>query len=545
MSNSSSSGSTLYTNAVVFTADAVPSAEALLVTDDRLAFVGDVETARRMAGESGSVNVVDLGGDFVMPGFTDGHTHLVMTGEALQKVDLLDAGDLAGIQERLREASVASPEAPRVLGRSWLPNAVPGEPTRQMLDEVDADRPIYLDANDIHSVWVNSAALRELGITRDTPDPVGGRIARDADGEPSGMLYETAVLTHVWPKLTALASDADRDAALDATFEHYLASGVTGAIEMALSEEALAALLRAEARHGSLPVRVAAHWLINRDASPEQIMEQVGRAIELSSSVSSPWLSVVGVKLILDGVIDSCTAAMKEPYADGSNAEPIWGLDELIPVVVAADAAGLQIAMHAIGDDASGIALDALEHAFRVNGARVRRHRMEHLETITVENVARLAALGVVASMQPVHADPAVQENWRAMLGDDRVDRGFPWPELVAAGAPLVFGTDAPTAPYPPLPNMFIAATRRSAFDQSLPANLPVYAMPIADALGHATRVAAWSCGRESDLGSLSTGKLADFIVLDTNPLTAAPEELLTARVKRTVVGGETRFIAS
>ena len=535
-----SNDSTLYTNAVIFTVDDVPSAEALLVTGDRLAFVGDLATARRMAGDA--VTEVDLDGDFVMPGFTDGHTHLVMMGEALQKVDLLDAGDLPGIQDRLRSAALANPDAPRLLGRSWLPNAVPGEPTRQMLDEVYADRPIYLDANDIHSVWVNSAALRELGITRDTPDPMGGKIARDADGEPSGMLYETAVLTHVWPKLNALTTDDERDAHLDATFVHYLASGVTGAIEMALGEEALAALQRAEARHGSLPVRIVAHWLITRDASPEEIMQQLARAIELVATVSSPWLSVVGVKLILDGVIDSCTAAMKEPYANGSNAEPIWGLSELIPVVEAADSAGLQIAMHAIGDDASSIALDALEHAFRVNGPRVRRHRMEHLETITMENVARLAALGVVASMQPVHADPAIQENWRAMLGDHRVDRGFPWPELVAAGAPLVFGTDAPTAPYPPLPNMFVATTRLSAFDQSLPANLPGYAIPVADALRHATRDAAWSCGREKDLGSLSTGKLADFIVLDTNPLAAAPEELLTTKVKRTVVGGESRF---
>ncbi len=532
---------TVYTNAEIFTADGTHGAEAFVVRGDRLAYVGDAQTARRLA--SSDATEVDLGGRFVMPGFTDAHSHLVMMGESLQKVDLIDAGDLAEVQRRMREAAEQTPHAARVLGRSWLPDAVPGgNPTRQMLDEVVADRPVYLDANDLHSVWVNTAALEELGITRDTPDPHGGLIARDESGEPSGMLYETAVTAIVWPKLVELSSDTERDAALAATFEHYLASGVTGAIEMACGEAELATLQRAVADDGSLPIRVTAHWLIHRSDTPEKELRQVQRAAELATSVCTPWLRVAGIKLILDGVIDTCTAAMKEPYANGENADPIWGREALFPVVAAADAADLQIAMHAIGDEASAIALDALEHAFRENGPRVRRHRMEHLETITVESIQRMASLGIVASMQPVHSDPAVQENWRAKLGDHRVDRGFPWPELSAAGAALAFGTDAPTAPYAPLPNMFIAATRRSALNPSLPANLPKYAMPIADALRHATADAAWSAGCERDLGRLSTGMLADFVVLDGNPLTAEADDLLTMGVHLTVVGGQTRY---
>ena len=157
---------------------------------------------------------------------------------------------------------------------------------------------------------------------------------------------------------------------------------------------------------------------------------------------------MAGIKLVLDGVIDACTAAMRHPYADGSNAGPIWPLERLRPVVAAADAAGLQVAMHAIGDLASDVALDALEHAHRVNGDRPRRHRIEHLEYAAPETARRMAALGVTASMQPVHADPAIWANWAAMLGDERADRGFAWTEFREAGALLAFSTDAPTAPH-------------------------------------------------------------------------------------------------
>src|SRR5690606_11213859 len=163
------------------------------------------------------------------------------------------------------------------------------------------------------------------------------------------------------------------------------------------------------------------------------------------------------------------TAAMLEPYANGTNADPIWEYDALAPVVAAADAAGLQVALHAIGDRAVRVALDALAHAVEVNGPRPRRHRIEHLEYVDPADVPRLARLGVMASMQPVHADPAVQENWRAMLGDHRIDRGFAWPEFLDAGARLALGTDTPTAPYEPLRNMYVAATRRSAIDPTLP----------------------------------------------------------------------------
>jgi predicted amidohydrolase YtcJ len=532
---------TLYTNATVFTPGDAP-AQAFVAEGSRFIFVGDEAGAREVAGHGAAE--VDLAGRFVLPGFVDAHTHLLMMGQALQKVQLRDAADLADLQQRLREAAAES-DAPRILGAGWLYSTLGGQnPTRDLLDEAVPDRPVYLDANDLHSVWVNSAALAELGIDDATPDPIGGRIGRDlVTGAADGMLYETAAQQIAWPALARYATDEDRDAQLEEAFSSYLAVGVTSAVDMAVQDDDLAAFHRAMERHdGILPIRVMGHLLVARHESEADNLAQVAKAARLAAELHNDWLQICGIKLVVDGVIDSCTAAMKEPYFDGSSSEPIWDRASLIPVVTAADAAGLQIALHAIGDDASDIALDALEEAYRRNGSRERRHRIEHLETVTEANVKRLAALGVVASMQPVHADPAIQDNWRAMLGDHRCERAFPWTEFTEAGATLALSTDAPTAPHQPLPNMYIAATRLSALDPTLEANLPHYALELADAFCHATRDAAYSCRAEDRQGRIAPGYLADFTVLDTNPLEADPAQLLMTSTRLTVVGGKTAY---
>ncbi|MDF0514009.1 amidohydrolase [Agromyces sp. H3Y2-19a] len=542
---------TLVTNARIFTAnrpgDGAEWAEALVVDGESLAFVGDAATAASAAGPD--AEVLDLGGRLVVPGFLDVHTHLHMLGDALGRVQLRDARDLGEIQARLRAARDAAPDAPRLLGVSWLFDSVPGgSPTRQMIDEVVDDVPVYLDANDLHSTWVNSAALAELGITRDTPDPLGGRIGRDADGEPDGMLYETASQYYVWAHLAEVATDADRDDAVERALDAYLATGVTGAADMAFGERELASFERVVARRGGLPFHLVGYWLIDNTGDDAENLAQVARAVELAQGGGTPWLRIAGIKLITDGVIDACTAAMQSPYADGSNADPIWPYEQMAPVVAAADAAGLQVALHAIGDAASSSALDAIEHAIEVNGDRPgdrpRRHRVEHLEYAAPGTAERMARLGVTASMQPVHCDPSIMDNWMARLGDDRVDRGFAWPEYRDAGALLAFSTDAPTAPHLALPNLYIATTRKSALDPSLPAYAPEFALPLAEALGHATRDAAASIREEDERGRLAAGLAADFAVLDLDPFEAGAPALLDARVIRTVVAGRTAYEA-
>lgn len=535
---------THYRNGRVFTADTDPAtawADGFTVDGDTVVHVGsdvDAPAADRS---------VDLEGRLVLPGFTDAHTHLLMTGAALGQVPLTAARTLGEIQRMLRDARAADPGATVLRGRGWLFDSIPGgAPTAAMIDEAVADIPVCLDANDYHSCWVNSAALAELGISRDTPDPIGGQVVRDVSGAPTGLLLETAATQYAWAHRDETTTDADRDADAERVLEAYLATGVTGVVDMAFDEYGLAAFERArERRGGELPIRVSAHWLVTNTGDDAANLAQVAAAAELARRASTPWLRVVGIKLILDGVIDACTAAMRHPYADGSNAQPIWPVAQLNPVVAAADAAGLQVAQHAIGDYASDIALDAIEHAVAVNGERPRRHRIEHLEYAAFGTAERMARLGVTASMQPVHSDPAIFANWAEMLGDERVERAFPWPEYEDAGALLAFSTDAPTAPHEALANMYIASTRRSALDRSVAATHPQFALPLTSAIGHATRDAAASVGDGGWRGRIAPGFVADVVVLDADPFTAGPESLLEARVIETIVGGRSRYRAS
>ncbi|GAB3617723.1 amidohydrolase [Okibacterium endophyticum] len=533
----------LYVNCRVFTADPDPAkawAEAFALDGDTISYVGDSDNA------PAADTTVDLERRLVLPGFTDAHTHLLMMGAALGQVHLTDARTLDEIQSALRDARAENPDAKVLRGRGWLFDSVAGgAPTAAMIDAAVADIPVYLDANDYHSCWVNTAALAELGITRETPDPPGGEIARDADGDPTGLLYETAATQYAWAHRDATTTDTDRDHDVERVIDAYLAAGVTGVVDMAFDEFGLAAFRRAQRRHGGeLPIRIAAHWIVNNTGDQAANLAQVARAAELANDPSPPWLRIVGIKLILDGVIDACTAAMRRPYANGSNADPIWPLEQLKPVVAAADAAGLQVAQHAIGDYASDIALDAIEHAITRNGDRARRHRIEHLEYAAPGTAERMARLGVTASMQPVHADPAIFANWALQLGDERVDRAFPWPEYEDAGALLSFSTDAPTAPHDPLANMYVATTRASALDRSAPAVHPNHALPLERAIGHATRDAAASVGDGDWRGRIAPGFAADVIVLDVDPFVEGAASLLEARVVTTIVAGRSRYTA-
>ena len=537
----------VYTGARVFTADpAQPWAQAVVVgADGRIAFVGDEAEARAAAGTDAEVRDVaslDFAGGapgrLIAPGFVDAHVHILLTGYAELQAHLTDATGLDEIQQRLLAWAAANPDEPRVMGQGWLFSQVPGgRPTRQMLDAVIADRPVYLDCNDYHFAWVNTAALAELGITDQTPDPEGGRIARDEHGVATGLLEETASFGIVWPYLASVRSAADHDRALAAAIAAYNAAGVTTAVDMMLDEPGLAALVRARDA-GTLDLRMTGHWMIERPGTPEEHLAGVARAAELARLHDGDRFRVVGIKIAVDGTIDGCTAALLRPYANGADPAPIWEYEALAPVVAAADAAGLQIALHAIGDRAIRVALDVLEHAVAVNGPRPRRHRIEHLEYTDPVEIGRLAALGVTASMQPVHADPAIMPNWVAQLGDHRADRGFAWPEMRDAGAVLAFGTDAPTAPYPPLRNLYVATTRLSAITAGTPAFLPHYALPMEEAWTHATRDAAWAAGLESVAGSLRVGAPADLVVLSADPFVDGPASLLEARVLATLVSG-------
>lgn len=546
----------VYRNAKAFTADPDrPWAPAFAVHDGRFLASGCLEEVQAAASGAvassggGVVQEVDLEGNLVLPGVIDGHFHLMGMGESLQRVDLVRARSLDEIQRLVREHAVSHSESHWVLGKSWLFDAIPGgEPTVAMLDSVVPTRPVLLDANDYHSTWVNSLGLEALGITDSTPDPAGGRIARDTSGRATGFLEETAAEL-AWAHLDRVTTGEGHREHLRGAVAALHAAGVTTVIDMGLGATSLQTIAAAEA-DGELDLRVVGHWLMSREGSTATHLAQVSEAVELTRVHTSDLFRMTGIKFIVDGVIDGCTAHVSEPYTTGAMPDPIWDYEALMPVVAAADKAGIQVALHAIGDAAVRAALDAIENAYRENGTgpdRIgpsgsagRRHRIEHIEHCNPADIPRFAALGVTASMQPVHADPAIQDNWRAMLGPERSPAGFPAAALVASGARLVLGTDAPTAPYAPLPNLFIATTRRSAMDPTLPANEPKNAVPIQDAIMYATANAAWSCFAEDRLGSIAPGRHADFFVVDPDVTESDPERLLDASVLQTLVGGRT-----
>lgn len=522
----------------IFTADReAPWAEAMLVDGETIAFVGSRGEASAMADHDAEVVTAAL----VVPGFYDGHAHLLGTGTALTRAVLRPCTSLDEIQTELRRWLADNPDAPRVLGVGWVFSAVPGgAPTRQMLDEVIADRPVYLDASDLHSVWCNTAALEELGISAETADPLGGRIVRDETDQATGHLLENAGYHLAWPVMNQ-ATDADRDRALRAAIDAYLAAGTTAAVDMALNHEALAALQRADER-GELPFTVVGHWLITRTGDPASELAQVADAARLAAAHHDRPVRITGIKLITDGTIDGCTAGMCHPFTNGDPGEMVWPRDALEPVILAADEAGLQIAAHAIGDLAVRTVLDCLEVAAARRASRgdtaERRHRIEHLEYVDPADIGRLAPLGVTASMQPVHVDPAYLDNWIELLGAERAQWGFAWPHYRDSGATLAFGTDTPTAAHHPLPNMYIAATRRSPYVAEAEPLRADFALPLTEAVIHATADAAWASFDEGRRGRLAPGLAADFVLLDQNPFGADPAVLLEARVAATYVGG-------
>lgn len=531
------SGRSLVFGGRVFTGDPDgPWAEAVVVDGDRIVFVGTESGAEEAAGSD--ARRIDARGGLVLPGFIDGHAHVVMTGAALRKAQLRDAPDLGEIQRRIGDWARDHPDAPRVLGRGWVHAAIPGgAPTREALDAVVSDRPAYIDSYDLHSCWVNSAALAELGIDRDTPDPSGGRIVRDpATGEATGYLLETVVTERIWPLLNRV-SDEETDQNLASALKTYAQSGVTGAVEMALEEPSLRAMVRAR-EAGQLTARIVAHAIIHPGENSSAELAQVEAATRLAQEYRGDHLRVAGIKIISDGTIDGCTAALLEPYSNGSNAEPIWNRDSLMRVVAAADKAGLQIAIHAIGDKAIRNALDALEHAGKVNGTSGLRHRIEHLEYADPEDIGRLGALGITASMQPVHADPSYLINWSAMLGEERAEQGFAWPLYLETGATLAFGTDTPTAPHEALPNMYVAATRKSPSDTSVPAHRPDWALPLTDAFLHGSRESARAAWLDHVTGMLRPGLAADLVILDRDPVAQGAEALLETTVRLTMMDG-------
>lgn len=522
----------------VWTGDpAKPWAEAVAIEGERIRFVGSAAEARALVGER--TQVVELGGGLVVPGFNDAHVHFMGGAQALQQVDLFEAATLEAVSAQIRDFAKARPDAAWVVGFGWLYGAFPGGmPTKAQLDAVVPDRPAFMDCYDGHTGWANSKALAAAGITRDTPDPPGGEIVRDASGEPSGALKESAKA--LVERAIPSPSDDERYALVRRGLEHLSALGITSIQDAGYSpEEArrMAGLLARARAEGQLTVRAA----LSVGLEPGAWKHAVPAAVALRAEHDDAWLRVAAVKAYADGVIESRTAAMLAPYAgDVERGRPNWDEAELMAAVAAADAAGLQVYIHAIGDRGVRQALDAHENAARVGGPRDRRGRLEHIETLDPADRPRFAALGVIASMQPLHAYPNVnvREVWAKNVGPERASRAWGWRDLEQAGARVAFGSDWPVVTADVRRGLHCALTRTTTEGSPAGGWIPQQAVSLESALRHYTADAAFASFEENDKGTLAVGRLADIAVLDRDVFAEGAASLLEARVVLTIAGG-------
>lgn len=530
----------IFTNGRFFKGTGAPEPashdELMLVKDGKISYIGSAANSKELSSEEyRDVPRQDLKGHYVLPSFVDSHMHFLILGQSLAKADLDECKDLSEIRARIKQYALENPEKERILCKGWMQSMTGGSAKASDIDDLDP-RPIYIDSKDLHSCWCSSSALEELGVEK-LQDPPGGTIERDAEGKASGLLSEACVLLYVWPHLAKVLSPEEKSAALRAAIAAYHQVGVTGAVDMAMDENAWEALLalRDASPGKKLQMRVAAYWCITPGDSDKERFQQVDRAIELARQYNNPDLRIAGIKLITDGVIDACTAALTEPYSTNTaSPDPIWTPKMLEPVVKRAIDAGLQCAIHAIGDQAVHNAINVIEKYGRPG----QRHRIEHLELTSPEDSARLGQLGITASIQPVHADPAILRAWPKLLGPNRVKRAFAYREFAHHGATLAIGSDTPTAPHMPLPNLYVASTRKSA-RQPDAGDAPVnenFKLGLVEAVTAATKGAAYSVFAEDRVGSLEVGKQADFVVVD---MSFEAEDLLRAQIKQTWFAGE------
>lgn len=521
-------------NAKIWTGDAArPEAEAIAIRAGRILTVGSSNAVAAMA--STATQVVDLQGQRVVPGFNDAHWHLPLR----PAVDLAGAGSVDAILARLGSAAPANRPDAWLVGRGWGPSDFPDlQPHRRRLDAAFPTRPVLLTDRDGHQVLVNGRVLALAGITRRTPDPPNGRIGRDANGEPTGVLQEAAM--SLAQRLLPPVTPDEAYAAVRAELGKAAAFGLTSVQDASASDPGglrVAAYERA-AREGTLPIRVRVAMPFEKDVTPARLAELVA----LRDGHRDRWLSFGIVKGMLDGTIDGHTAALLEPYADRprDSGLPMWDQETLNRTVAAYDKAGLQVELHAIGDRAIRMALDAYAHARQVNGTSERRHRIEHVELPAPADVPRFRALGVIASTQAMFAspDPITLLSFAPALGPERASRAEPFAALDEAGAVQAFGSDYPVFTMEVMRGIHAAVTRQLPDGTPAGGWHPAQRISVGAALRHFTVDAAYASREDQEKGVLAPGRLADLVVLSEDVFAIAPERLWAVKAVMTVVDG-------
>jgi predicted amidohydrolase YtcJ len=506
-----------------------PWADAIAVRGDRLAAVGSSAEAMKLA--TPATRVIDARGRMVTPGFLDSHVHFIHGGFDLASIKLRDATSPAEFIARIKAFALTLPPGAWMLGGEWDHTRWPTRtelPTRAWIDSVTPHTPVWIQRLDGHMGLANSAALAAAHITRDTPDIPGGTIVRDAAGEPTGILKDNA--EGLVMRAVPAPSPALQDRALGAAMAYMGAQGVTAVTNMGYGWDDWATFERAHAA-GGLTTRIYSVVPLRDWARLRDTVAARGRG--------DAWLHWGGLKAFADGSLGSHTAAMLAPFTDAPHDSGLLVTPpaDLYVLIAAADQAGLQVMVHAIGDRAIRTQLDIYERVAREHGPRDRRFRIEHAQHIAASDVPRFGALGVIASMQPYHAID--DGRWAdSVIGAERAKTTYAFRTLLDAHARVAFGSDWPVAPATPIEGIYAAVTRRTLDDAHPDGWVPAQKISVDEALHAYTTEAAYAAFGEHDLGTLAVGRLADLVLIARDLTRIPPETIRDAHVELTMVGG-------
>ena len=534
----SNAADTIILNARIYTVNPQqPSAEALAISGEKILAVGTKNEIEKYRGAS--TRIIDAQGHLVLPGFVDCHIHFMDGSTGLTRVDLNDAKTVTEIQKRVKDYAESHLQEPWITGMGWTyptfgPSALPD---KKILDDVVPTRPVYLVAFDGHSSWANSKALQMAGITRETPDPPNGKIVRDEKGEATGALKESAgdLVARVMPKPTR----EERLAALRLGIHEANKFGLSRVHSAGQDFEWLD-LYDELRRNGQLTLRFYIAYFLD---PPELTPDAIEKIEQARRTYHDDWISGGVVKTMLDGVVEAHTAAMLAPYSDdpSQTGKLFWDPAKYTQAVAELDRRGLQIFTHAIGDKAVRLALDAYQNATETNHTNDARPRIEHIETISAQDVPRFGKQGVIASFQPLHAypDDDTLNIWARNVGPERAQRAWVWHSIETTGGRLAFGSDWPVVTLNPWPGVQNALTRQTTDGNPPGGFVPSERISLEDTITAYTLGAAFAGRREKTEGSLEPGKLADLIVLSQDLFKVKPSEIAKTEVLLTIVGGK------
>jgi len=517
-------------NGKIFTADTEDSfAEAVAVVGEKIIAVGSNQEIEKHIGSS--TEVLDAKDNLITPGFIDAHTHFEMGGESLTTLTFRGVRSVEKVQEMVAEKIEELPEGSPIFGSQFDHTLFPGQkwPTKEDLDKVSPGNPVVIYRVDGHSLWVNSLTLKQSGITKQTPNPFGGEIVKDAKtGEPTGILKEAAEeLVEVEKPKEGLYSEKNIKRAI----KHAAMVGVTGVHTSTSLDEF--DIYRKLANEGELSLRIYG-WL-PIDGIDKYMQKDIRRGSG-DDSVKAGFL-----KIFVDGTVSSSTALLFTPFSDEPDKSGLAQYDEekFYDLVEEAHKNGYQMGMHAIGNKGIHWALNAVERAQQRHGKKGLRHRIEHVSVLHPNDIARFNELGVIPSMQPTHCTTDLMY-CEQRFGMERCKGVYVWKSLLEAGAILAFGSDWPVEPLDPMRGLYSCVTRKSIdFDVPEGGWFPEQRLTVTEAIKYFTYGSAYASHEDNIKGSLEVGKLADMVILSKDLFMIDPEEILETRVLYTILGGK------